>query len=71
MASVTWQERTAKDCLKRARDRWGDAWSLLSNEMRRGAICEQIVIVLVAQAEQHPDTLAKLQEIAAIALADY
>jgi hypothetical protein len=56
-----------KMIIKAAREPWGTAWARLSEDQQRGALCEQVVAVLLAQdEEQAPEgsPLRRLQDLA-------
>lgn len=58
-------------CIKAAREPWGGAWARLSDDQRRGALCEQVVAVLLAQDEAPEGSpLRRLQELALTVLTD-
>ncbi len=60
-------DRRTAMCIKKAREPWGSAWPRLSADHQRGALCEQIVAVLLAQdEEQAPEgsVLRRLQNLA-------
>lgn len=38
-------------CIKSAQSKWGNAWKMLSPELQRAAICEEVVHVLLRQRE--------------------
>lgn len=70
MAKYTWEEATARDCVKRAKTKWGLGWAYLSKEQRDGAIALQVLSVISAQERQYADTLVKMQTIISIALGE-
>jgi len=59
----------ARECVKRARDKWGNGWTLLSSEQREGAVALQVLALLLGQDEETAKPqVRRLQLIAEMAL---
>lgn len=51
-------------CLDDAHEPWGSAWGRLSDDQRRGALCEQVVVRLLGMDPAGNDALRDLQDLA-------
>lgn len=62
-------KQLGKECMKRAKDKWGRAWPMLSEEQRQGAVALEVVSVVVAQVPNESDfTLTHLRGVAVSAM---
>jgi hypothetical protein len=58
------EARRVDACFDDAHEPWGSSWGRLSDDQRRGALCEQVVVRLLGMDATENDALRGLQALA-------